>query len=142
MNPELHSYQQKQDEDQLRLLTILFRVYAALCAFGSLFTFIYIGIGMMMINHPEAMSKPGEAPPPPGLGAMFVTIGVVGFILLIAAGIFCLCAANWIRDRRQWMGIIVLSAIICLNMPLGTGLGVFTIVVLNRPSVRSLFSPQ
>jgi hypothetical protein len=33
-----------------------------------------------------------------------------------------------------------LAAISCLEMPYGTALGVFTLMVLSRPSVQRLFS--
>jgi hypothetical protein len=50
-----------------------------------------------------------------------------------------LCA-NWIRDRRHWVGIVVVSAINCLNIPLGIALGIFTLIVVNRPAVREQFA--
>jgi hypothetical protein len=33
----------------------------------------------------------------------------------------------------------VLAVFTCLNFPLGTALGVFAIVVLNRPAMKALF---
>jgi len=33
-----------------------------------------------------------------------------------------------------------MAAIACINMPFGTALGVFTLIVLARPTVKALFS--
>jgi hypothetical protein len=44
-----------------------------------------------------------------------------------------------LSERRNPTFIMVIAAIQCLNMPLGTALGVFTIVVLQRASVKRLF---
>ena len=46
------------------------------------------------------------------------------------------------KDGNRFLSriCIVMAALACLSMPFGTVLGVFTIIVLARPSVQALFS--
>jgi hypothetical protein len=44
------------------------------------------------------------------------------------------------RKRRKFY--IVIAAICCAVFPLGTPLGVFTILVLSRPEVKAMFQQQ
>jgi hypothetical protein len=185
MNPEFQGYQQKQDEDHLRLLTLFFRIYGGLSALGALFSIVYIGLGIAMIARPMAfadhnrpaappsMSSPNFPAAPPGFddpphppvmddrgnspfpsemtqtrrtndiptaGGILLAFGVGIFLIVGAVSVLSFLAANWIRDRIKWTAVIVCSAILCLNIPVGAALGIFTIIVLNRPSVRSLFT--
>jgi hypothetical protein len=70
---------------------------------------------------------------------MFAAVGgvfaVVGWLLAIMIFI----AGRRLGAHCSRTFCIVVAAICCLFMPIGTILGVFTLVVLNRPSVQSLF---
>ena len=50
-------------------------------------------------------------------------------------------AGRFLAQRRHHTFCVTMAAVQCLFMPFGTILGVFTIVVLNRPSVKQLFAP-
>ena len=50
-------------------------------------------------------------------------------------------AGRFLTRRAHYMYCFVVAAIECLLMPFGTILGVFTIIVLVRPSVKALFQP-
>jgi hypothetical protein len=70
---------------------------------------------------------------------MFTIIGG-GLILAGWTMSFCIfLAGRFLRSRRHYMFCLVIAAIMCMMMPFGTVLGVFTIIVLMRPSVKSLF---
>jgi hypothetical protein len=49
-------------------------------------------------------------------------------------------AARFLACRQNRTFVIVVAALNCLSIPLGTALGVFTLVVLSRPSMRGIFS--
>ena len=51
-------------------------------------------------------------------------------------------AARYLAARRRHMFCVVVAAISCAFSPLGTVLGVFTLIVLYRPSVREQFSSR
>src|SRR5438034_237975 len=44
-----------------------------------------------------------------------------------------------LRDRRGYLFCLVMAGIACLFQPFGMILGVFTFIVLLRPSVKTLF---
>jgi hypothetical protein len=140
MSGEFDSYQRQQDENHLNLLFIFFRIYAGLCGAGSLLTFLYIGIGLLMMSEPQFTSRHSQQPPFQFGGEVMIMFGCIAFIFCLAFGITALYAANWIRDRKNWVGIIIVSALCCLNGLLAIALGVFSIITLNKPSVKSLFS--
>jgi len=48
--------------------------------------------------------------------------------------------ARFLARRRHYLFCLVMAAIECAYMPFGTVLGVFTIIVLMRDSVKQLFS--
>ena len=44
--------------------------------------------------------------------------------------------------RKHYTFCFVMACVECLSVPFGTVLGVFTILVLNRASVKELFNPK
>lgn len=124
-----------RDLEQLRLLSIFHYVLAGIAGLSSLFPSIWIGLGVYMAtNGPR---QPGLPPPLFGwamavLGAALVVCGL-GFTALVIA------AARALRARRHHTFCVVVGALGCGFFPFGTVLGVFTILVLARPSVRARF---
>ena len=68
------------------------------------------------------------------MGAVFF---LTGWTLAVAMAI----AGRKLAVRRSYTYCLVVAGIECLFMPFGTVLGVFTIIVLIRPSVKALFEP-
>jgi hypothetical protein len=66
-------------------------------------------------------------------------IGVVMGIIMIPLFILHLLAAAGLKKRSRYTLILVVSGLACLSFPLGTALGVFSIIVLMRPSVKAMF---
>lgn len=128
-----------QDQEHLRLLTIFHYVLAGLAALFACFPLIHVGLGLVLALAPEKMSNPGGVPPPPFIGWFFVILGSL-FILAgwaYAVGVFV--AGRCLGQRRRLLFCQVMAGIECLFMPFGTVLGVFTLIVLLRPSVQALF---
>lgn len=51
-------------------------------------------------------------------------------------------AGRSLSRRRHYVFCLVAAGLACLSFPLGTALGVFTFMVLQRPSVKALFGPS
>jgi len=68
------------------------------------------------------------------IGAFFFLAGLAFVVCLVLAG------RNLTR-RRHYTFCLVAAALACMFMPFGTILGTFTIVVLQKDSVRQLFGP-
>jgi hypothetical protein len=130
-----------RDTEQLSLLAIFHYVVGGLAALFSFFPLLYTSVGVIFIfaaRHGTA--KPGEELPPEFLGWIFAVIGLVLFVIGIAIAIFILVAGRCLSRRKRYSFALVMACIECLFVPFGTILGVFTIVVLSRESVKALFS--
>lgn len=73
---------------------------------------------------------------------LIVTTIVAGIVLAVAAAIQFALVGLKIRQRRWWMFCYLTGWGECLMFPFGTILGVFTILVLGRPSVKKSFGVQ
>jgi hypothetical protein len=130
-----------QDREHLRLLAIFHYVVSGLAALFSFFPLLYTTIGTIFIfaaRHGTA--KPGEDLPPEFLGWIFAVLGSLLFLMGIAMAICILIAGRSLALRKRYSFALVMACIECVFIPFGTILGVFTIVVLSRESVRGLFS--
>jgi hypothetical protein len=139
--PPVFRDQRKVDSEHLNLLAIFHFVGAGFAVLGILFLFAHYAFLHAMLNHKMWVNQKG-GPPPAEFFAIFKWIYVVG-------GIWCFCsfALNLIsgfclRARKARTFSMVVAGINCLHMPLGTVLGVFTIVVLVRDSVRQLYGER
>jgi hypothetical protein len=67
----------------------------------------------------------------------FLIVLAVILPLFFAASV---CVSWFLRMRRHRSAVLVLAAVLCLSIPLGTILGAFTIYVMSRSSSRSEFA--
>lgn len=73
------------------------------------------------------------------IGWIFILIGAVLMVVGWAFSACIIIAGRSLARRIHYMFCIVMAAIECIFMPFGTVLGVFTIVVLTRPSAKEMF---
>ena len=128
----------RQDEEHLRLLRIFHNVCAGLAALFGCIPMIHLGIGLLMLLAPQTFG-PGAQQPPRAVGLILVVIG--GTLILMGwtfAALLAWASRNLGR-RKHYPFCFVMACLACLFMPFGTMLGVFTIIVLLRPSVKTLF---
>jgi hypothetical protein len=130
-----------QDGEHLRLLSIFHHVVGGLLALFACIPLIHVAIGAMFLLHPDAFNK-GQPQPFPAqiFGLMFVMIGGV-FVLggwLVAALIFT--AGRFLGQHKHHTFCVVIAALSCVFFPFGTALGVFSLLVLLRPSVKEMFA--
>ena len=130
-----------RDKEHLQLLAIFHYVVAGLAALFSFFPLLYTTVGTIFIfaaRHGTA--KPGEELPPEFLGWIFAVIGSALFLIGLAMAICILIAGRSLALCKRYSFILVMACIECVFIPFGTILGVLTIVVLSRESVRGFFS--
>jgi hypothetical protein len=129
-----------QDQEHLELLSIFHYILGGIVALSSLFPLIYLGVGIFFLVFPHRFQ--GSGPPPPFfLGWIFI---IIGGVLMLAGLAFAFCvvlAGRFIAKHKHYIFCLVIASLNCLFMPFGTILGVFTIVILMRPSVKALFYP-
>jgi hypothetical protein len=141
MNDEL-AQQAVIDDEHLKLLSIFYLVSAGLTAFFSFFGLFYAAmggfIGYALTHAPQAQTGPG-GPPPEFLGWIFAVIGCAIFVFGMTMAILKFYVGRCLKRRTSRTFCLVIAAISCLEFPYGTALGVFTFIVLGRPSVMRLF---
>lgn len=131
-----------QDEEHLRLLSICHYVVAGVTAFFGSIPLIHVALGLLfLLAPPPTNQRPGD-PPLEVMGAIFLAIG--GSIVLFAwtVAILLVLGGRRIARRQSLFFCQVVAGLSCLMVPLGTVLGVFTLIVLGRPSVRALFAAR
>ena len=124
-----------QDEEHLRLLSILYYVWGGMAAFGSCIVALYALIAGGVLT--AVAHKPNGPPVWAGL-IVFVVMGLVFLFVATIAGLSIWTGRN-LAQRKRYTSCFVVACISCLSVPLGTALGIFTIIVLQRPSVKQLF---
>jgi hypothetical protein len=124
-----------QDNEHLNLLSIFHYVLAGVMALFSCIPFIHFFLG-------AALTFGGLGEGDPGAGGVGILIMVVaGLIILVGWTISTLVffAGRNLKSRTRYTYCLVIAGIECLFMPMGTVLGVFTIIVLMRDTVKPLF---
>lgn len=124
-----------QDRQHLQLLSIFHYVAAGLGALFSLFPIFHLAVGIAMLTGQFDNAEP----PPAALGWVFVIVPAIFIIGGLALAICVAGAGRRLRIHTGYTYCLVIAGIECIFMPVGTALGVFTIIVLMRPSVRELF---
>ena len=124
-----------QDSEHLKLLSIFHYVVAAMTALFACIPFIHFFMGLALATGAFPDTDP-EAQP-------------VGIFIMVFAGLFILAgwtlailiayAGRGLQTRRRYTYCLVMAGVECIFMPFGTVLGVFTIIVLMRDSVKELF---
>jgi hypothetical protein len=130
-----------KDEEQLRLLSIFYFIWGGLSALGILLGLFYVGIGMAMATGAIPPPQGGEAPPP-AVGWMLVGFGAVIGVFSLLYSIGLIIAGRRLRQQRSYVLCMVMAGISCINVPIGTVLGIFTFVLLGRESVKALFAKK
>ena len=124
-----------QDSEHLKLLAIFHYVVAGMTALFACIPFIHFFMGLALATGALGDTDPESRP--------------IGIGLMVIAGLFILAgwtlavliayAGRSLQTRRRYTYCLVMAGVECIFMPFGTVLGVFTIIVLSRDSVKEIF---
>lgn len=127
----------KPNDDYLRIISVCYYVLGGLTMLVSLLPLFHVFLGIMMLSG----EINGKQPPPAFIGVLFILIGVFVICLAAAFGGCLLYTGKCFRERRHYIFCMVMSGLSCSSFPLGTVLGVFSIILLSKPEVRAEFEP-
>jgi hypothetical protein len=132
------------DANHLQLLEIGFYVSGVMTALRFLWFMliaVFFTIGGVAASIAAHHAQNGSTDNPPPAIVFFIVAVIFGMIILLSlifAGLE-IYAGRCLKRREHPLLIQIVAALYCLSIPWGTALGVFTFMVLNRPSVRGLF---
>jgi hypothetical protein len=127
-----------EDEKHLSLLSIFHYVVGLLGILFGFFPVIHLIMGILLVT--GKFDKGGNNAPPRFIGVFFI---VFPLLFMFGAWTFSAClivAGNYLTRRKRYYFCLVMAGVSCTFMPFGTILGVFTLIVLIRPSVKQLFN--
>ncbi len=130
----------RKDAEHLRLLSIFYYVMAALTGLFGLFFLIYVLMGGVLAVA-GAASGGDESAPMTFLGFILAIFGLGLVALQVGSAGLLYFTGRSLVARKRYVFCMVIAGLNCLSFPLGTALGVFTFIVLLRPSVKELFEP-
>ena len=125
-----------KDEQDLNLLAIFHYVLGGLTILGSSFFLIYVGMGIAILT---GKFDAKNSPPDP-MGWIFIVLGAILLVLGCTLGILMIVAGRKLSKHVSRIFCLVIAGIECIITPLGTILGIFTIIALTRESVINLFA--
>jgi len=124
------------DRDTLHLLSIFHFVLAGLIALIACIPLIHLAGGLFMIFGGVTEQEPGLSV----VGGLFSLIA--GAIILLGWGIAYLVfrGGQYLDRQENYHRCQIAAAVLCMIMPFGTILGVFTLITLNSDDVKKLFN--
>jgi hypothetical protein len=127
-----------EDQRHLGILSICHYVVAGFGSLWGCFPLIYVVMGALFLaGWPEAK---GDEAPPAILGAFMVGGGLTFTLLAFSLAGCIVAAGRFLAQRRRYVFCFVMAIVqMVLCNPFGTVLGVFTLIVLLRPTVKALF---
>ncbi len=137
-NPPVPDY--RRDEDHLNLLSIFHFIGAGLAVLGLFFLLAHFILFRAIIGNARMWPHGNGAPPPAVFFAFLGIFYFIGAVWFVVSGVLNLLSGMYLRGRKHRTFSIVVAAINCMHIPLGTVLGVFTLIVLARDSVRELYA--
>jgi hypothetical protein len=127
------------DESNLDTLAICHYVYAGLVGLVGMAGLLYVVIGVVIATGTAAGSTSPGTPSTAAVGGVIAAIGGLVTVLLWLKAAFVLWSGLSLKKRQRRTLSFVVACICCVSVPLGTLLGVFTLVVLSRPQVRAIY---
>lgn len=124
-----------EQNNNLDTIAIFHFISGGLKIFASLFVLIYVlmGAGMLVAGGHSGGAEMQIT------GGVILIFGLFAFLMVIALGILSILCGKYLRERRNRIFCMVMAGFACMNAPLGTVLGIFTILEIEKPEVKQLF---
>lgn len=133
-----------EDQKHLRLLSIFHYIVAGIQGLFSLFPLIHFTMGAYMFFSPQTFCPAGSLSkcPPPFIGLLLMIVGGIFVLLGLTLALGIALNGRFIARHQHWLTCIIIAGLECMLFPFGTVLGVFTIIVLNKPHVKAVFQHE
>ncbi len=132
-----HERELNRTTEVLNVLGTFHYVLGGIIALFALIPIIHFAVGFFLVL---ANSEGMIDGPPPFIGFFFMIMGAVFIIGGEAVAICVLIAGSKLRKRQSYLYCLIVAGILCAFTPLGTILGIFTLINLTKPEAKELFS--
>jgi hypothetical protein len=127
-----------QDVEHLNALALAHYIVGVVIALSGFLGIFHFGIGVAMLTG-LLPAKPEEQAMLTFMGAMFAGMAGLFMVMLWTLGAAVIWGGRNLKRRGSWMLAMVVAAVLLTYTPIGTVLGVLTMVVLLRPNVKAVF---
>jgi hypothetical protein len=127
-----------QDVEHLKIVAILHYFAGGLFALTGFASIIHLSLGVLMLSGAVPM-KPSEQAEATVIGAIFTGVALIWMLSWWMFAIVIAIGGRNLQLRRSWGFALVVALLLAIHAPLGTLLGVFTILILLRPTVKAVF---
>jgi hypothetical protein len=126
------------DQQHLRTLSICFYVLGSLSALSGCVLMGFAMVGVAVIAGAVNAGPAAEFVAFLGLFLMVLELALALFVWTMC--FFEFFTGRSLATHTRYRLCLIIACIELLNIPLGTALAIFTLIVLQRPSVRDLFA--
>jgi hypothetical protein len=130
--------QRIRDEEHLKLLSIFHYVSGGITAFSGLFPLIYVFMGALFMAMPFSHSADDDLVLR-SMGSILLVFGVLFSSVFMVFAAMKIYSGYCIAKRKNRVFCLLVAGISLIGFPFSTILGVFSLIVLLRDSVRDLF---
>lgn len=122
-----------EEEKNLDLLSLFHYIVGGITALFACIPLIHVTIGLLLVFGKFDDSAPAW------FGWIFVVMGGVVILGGWALAAAMIVAGRKLKQRTSRTYCLVVGALECTLMPLGTILGIFTLITLTKDSVKARF---
>jgi len=115
---------------RIKALSVTYYILGALCIPASLVAPMAIWAGAL---------NDQQIPPPPEARAILVAVALSSLLGSLAMSACILYAGHALAKHKDRTFLIVVASLVCLSVPIGTVIGVLTLLVLTKPEAKELF---
>jgi hypothetical protein len=135
----------EKDLEHLKLLGIFHYIWGALSLIGGIIIGVYFLVfGVILMNNPPTSTSSEDTGATSMAGGILIGVGVVLFLIVVVYGILTLMAGGKYRKHQggYWFCFILAIVTLVIGGIPGIVLGIFSLMVLSRESVKTLFRGQ
>lgn len=136
------STEPNSDQQHLRLLSIFHYVVGGMLYLFGFFPIMHLIMGIFMVSGAFPAENQGEEGMLRVMGCFFLIFPLFFMVGAWTLATMIVLTGRKLAGRVSYTFCLVIAGVECIFMPVGTVLGVFTIIVLCRPSVKEMFLPK
>lgn len=129
----------EQDAEHLGLLVLFHYLIGGIGLLFSLLPLAFVVVGTLALTGRTRFAGANGTPAPPAEIWLVMLMATVWIVVGLTLSTCILRAARFIRRCERYRFCLAVATAACVLVPAGTVLGVLTLLVLQRPTVKATF---